>query len=90
VGAYIGAAYWFTSSTSFANPAVTVARAFTNTFAGIAPGSVGGFVAAQLVGGAVGCALVVALFPHRPTPAKPLAGTDPAAELAASATSARS
>ncbi len=92
LGAYIGAAYWFTSSTSFANPAVTVARAFTNTFAGIAPGSVGGFVAAQLVGGAIGCALVVALFPHRPTPApaKPLAAIDPAAELAASATNARS
>jgi glycerol uptake facilitator-like aquaporin len=58
VGAYIGAAYWFTSSTSFANPAVTVGRAFTDTFAGIAPASVPGFVAAQLVGGllAIGAA----------------------------------
>jgi arsenate reductase len=46
VGAYIGAAYWFTSSTSFANPAVTVGRAFTDTFAGIAPASVPGFVVA--------------------------------------------
>ena len=63
VGAYIGAAYWFTSSTSFANPAVTVGRAFTDTFAGIAPHSVPAFVAAQLVGGAVGLLLVVALFP---------------------------
>ena len=50
VGAYITAAYWFTASTSFANPAVTVARAFTNSFAGIGWPHVGGFVAAQLVG----------------------------------------
>ncbi|MCI4061136.1 aquaporin family protein [Micromonospora sp. R77] len=63
VGAYIGAAYWFTSSTSFANPAVTVGRAFTDTFAGIAPGSVPGFVAAQLVGLAVGTTLLLALYP---------------------------
>jgi glycerol uptake facilitator-like aquaporin len=63
VGAYIGAAYWFTSSTSFANPAVTVGRTFSDTFAGIAPGSVPGFVAAQLVGGAAGVALVRALYP---------------------------
>ena len=53
VGAYIGAAYFFTSSTSFANPAITVGRMFSNTFAGIAPSSVPGFVAAQVVGGAV-------------------------------------
>ena len=52
VGAYIGAAYWFTSSTSFANPAVTVGRMFSDTFAGIDPGSVPGFVAAQIVGAA--------------------------------------
>ena len=90
VGAYIGAAYWFTSSTSFANPAVTIARAFTNTFAGIAPGSVGAFVAAQLIGAAVGIVLVVALFPHRVAPAKPPAADDSAAEFAASATSVRS
>ena len=50
VGAYIGAAYWFTSSTSFANPAITVGRMFSDTFAGIAPASVPGFVVAQLVG----------------------------------------
>src|SRR5690349_7504940 len=64
VGAYIGAAYWFTSSTSFANPAVTIGRAFTNTFAGISPGSVPGFVVAQLVGLAVGVGLLLALYPH--------------------------
>jgi arsenate reductase len=63
VGAYIGAAYWFTSSTSFANPAVTVGRAFTDTFAGIAPASVPGYVVAQLVGLLVGTGLVVALYP---------------------------
>ncbi|HUR75269.1 MAG TPA: MIP/aquaporin family protein [Sporichthya sp.] len=64
VGAYIGAAYWFTSSTSFANPAVTVGRAFTDTFAGIEPASVPGFVAAQVVGGLLGLGLLVALYPH--------------------------
>ncbi len=63
VGAYIGAAYWFTSSTSFANPAVTVGRIFSDTFAGIAPGSVPGFVLAQLAGAAVGLGLLLALFP---------------------------
>ncbi|MEV8511659.1 MIP/aquaporin family protein [Dactylosporangium sp. NPDC051484] len=63
VGAYIGAAYWFTSSTSFANPAVTIGRAFTDTFAGIAPASVPGFLIAQLVGLAVGVGLVVVLYP---------------------------
>jgi glycerol uptake facilitator-like aquaporin len=51
VGAYIAAAYWFTASTSFANPAVTLARAFTNTFSGIRPSNVAGFVAAECVGG---------------------------------------
>jgi glycerol uptake facilitator-like aquaporin len=65
VGAYIGAAYWFTSSTSFANPAVTVGRAFTDTFAGIAPASVPGFVLAQVAGLAVGVALLLALYPGR-------------------------
>jgi glycerol uptake facilitator-like aquaporin len=64
VGAYIGAAYWFTSSTSFANPAVTIGRVFSDTFAGIAPGSVPGFVVAQLFGGAVAVALVGWLYPH--------------------------
>jgi arsenate reductase len=65
VGAYIGAAYWFTSSTSFANPAVTIGRAFTDTFAGISPASVPGFVAAQLVGAVVGVAVVIALYPEK-------------------------
>ena len=63
VGAYIGAAYWFTSSTAFANPAVTIGRTVTDTFAGIAPASAPGFVAAQVVGLAVGAALTLALFP---------------------------
>lgn len=62
VGAYIGAAYWFTSSTSFANPAVTIGRIFTDTFAGIAPSSVLPFLAAQLVGAAIGIGLTVVLF----------------------------
>jgi len=71
VGAYIGAAYWFTSSTSFANPAVTIGRAFTNTFAGIAPVSVPGFIGAQILGLLVGIALIVVLYPakHRATDA---------------------
>jgi arsenate reductase len=63
VGAYIGAAYWFTSSTSFANPAVTIGRIFSDTFAGIAPSSVPGFVIAQLVGGGIAVALVGYLYP---------------------------
>jgi glycerol uptake facilitator-like aquaporin len=63
VGAYIGAAYWFTSSTSFANPAVTIGRAFTDTFAGIAPASVPGFIVAQLLGLLAGTALLLALYP---------------------------
>ena len=64
VGGYITAAYWFTSSTSFANPAVTVARMFSDTFAGITPGSVLPFVAAQLAGGALAYAAVRVLHPH--------------------------
>lgn len=63
VGAYIGAAYWFTSSTSFANPAISVGRMFSDTFAGIAPASVPGFVVAQLVGGVVAIGVVRALYP---------------------------
>jgi arsenate reductase len=63
VGAYIGAAYFFTSSTSFANPAVTVARTLSDTFAGIAPASAPGFVLAQLVGLGVAIALIAALYP---------------------------
>jgi glycerol uptake facilitator-like aquaporin len=65
VGAYIGAAYWFTSSTSFANPAVTVGRAFTDTFAGIAPTSVPAFVGFQFVGAAAGLGLLLVLYPAR-------------------------
>jgi glycerol uptake facilitator-like aquaporin len=64
IGAYIGAAYWFTSSTSFANPAVSVGRAFTDTFAGIAPRSLPGFVIAQVVGAVIALGLVVVLFPR--------------------------
>jgi glycerol uptake facilitator-like aquaporin len=63
VGAYIGAAYWFTSSTSFANPAVTIGRVFSDTFAGIAPASVAPFIAAQFAGATVGLALTVFLHP---------------------------
>jgi glycerol uptake facilitator-like aquaporin len=63
VGAYIGAAYWFTSSTSFANPAVTIGRMFSDTFAGIAPSSAPGFIAAQIVGAAIGLMLILVLYP---------------------------
>lgn len=63
VGGYIGAAYWFTSSTSFANPAVTIARTLSDTFAGIKPSSVPGFVIAQLIGGSAAVALGVFLHP---------------------------
>jgi glycerol uptake facilitator-like aquaporin len=63
VGAYIGAAYWFTSSTSFANPAITVGRMLSNSFAGIAPASAPAFIAAQAVGGVAGVLLVRLLYP---------------------------
>ena len=63
VGAYIGAAYFFTSSTSFANPAITVGRMFSNTFAGIAPSSVPVFIAAQVVGGVLAVLVIKALYP---------------------------
>ena len=63
VGLTITAAYWFTSSTSFANPAVTLARGFTTTFAGIALDHVPGFVAAQLAGAAVAALVAIVLFP---------------------------
>jgi arsenate reductase len=69
VGAYIGAAYFFTSSTSFANPAITVGRMFSDTFAGIAPASVPAFIAAQIIGGALAVAVIRALYP-RLTPAQ--------------------
>ena len=68
VGAYIGAAYFFTSSTSFANPAITIGRMFSDTFAGIAPASALGFIAAQVVGAALGFALIL-WFAPRPDPA---------------------
>ena len=64
VGAYIGAAYWFTSSTSFANPAVTIGRMFSDSFAGIAPSSAPGFIATQIVGALIGLVLVIALYPE--------------------------
>jgi len=63
VGAYIGAAYWFTSSTSFANPAISVGRIFSDTFAGIAPASVPAFVVAQLAGGVVAVGVIRLLYP---------------------------
>ena len=63
VGGYIGAAYFFTSSTSFANPAVTIGRTLSNTFAGIDPGSVPAFIGAQLVGAALGYVVIRILFP---------------------------
>jgi glycerol uptake facilitator-like aquaporin len=68
VGGYIAAAYWFTSSTSFANPAVTTARTLSDTFAGIAPGSVPSFVLMQLLGGALGAGTVWALHYSIPQP----------------------
>ena len=64
VGAYIGAAYFFTSSTSFANPAIAVGRMFSNTFAGIAPASVPGFILGQLVGAAMAIIAIRILYPR--------------------------
>jgi arsenate reductase len=64
VGGYIAGAYYFTSSTSFANPAVTIARAWSDTFAGIEPASVPGFVAAQLIATAVAVAVIRLIYPH--------------------------
>jgi glycerol uptake facilitator-like aquaporin len=64
VGAYIGAAYFFTSSTSFANPAITIGRMFSDTFAGIAPSSVPAFIAAQIIGGVLALLVIKALYPH--------------------------
>jgi arsenate reductase len=68
VGAYIGAAYFFTSSTSFANPAIDIGRAFSDTFAGIAPASVPAFVVAQLAGGMLALALIAILYPSNAPP----------------------
>jgi arsenate reductase len=64
VGAYIGAAYFFTSSTSFANPAITLGRMFSNTFAGIAPSSAPSFIGAQIVGGLVALVVIAVLYPN--------------------------
>ena len=80
VAAYIGAAYFFTSSTGFANPAITVGRMFSNTFAGIAPSSVPSFIAAQVVGGAlavvvIGCSTRTSLPPRRQTSSSPTGAT---------------
>jgi len=78
VAAYIGAAYWFTSSTSFANPAVTIARSLSDSFAGIAPASVPGFVLAQCVGAVLAWLLLVALLPGWGRGESPAAGaSDP-------------
>jgi glycerol uptake facilitator-like aquaporin len=66
VGAWIGAAYWFTSSTSFANPAVVIGRTFTPTYAGIAPASAPAFIVAEILGGSLGVPLAVAVHPARP------------------------
>jgi glycerol uptake facilitator-like aquaporin len=74
VAAYITAAYWFTSSTSFANPAVTLARAATNTFAGIRPADAPGFIIAQLLGAAAATLLFCWLYPAAP-PDATVAGT---------------
>jgi arsenate reductase len=63
VGAYIGAAYFFTSSTSFANPAITIGRMFSDTFAGIAPSSAPSFIAAQAVGGVLAVGMILVLYP---------------------------
>ena len=63
VGAYIGAAYFFTSSTSFANPAITIGRMFSDTFAGIAPSSVPSFIAAQVIGGILAAGVIKVLYP---------------------------
>ena len=67
VGAYIGAAYWFTASTSFANPAITIGRMFSDTFAGIAPSSAPVFIAAQVGGGVAGVLIIRFLYPALPS-----------------------
>lgn len=72
VGLYVAGAYWFTASTSFANPAVTLARSLTDTFAGIRPADVPGFVAAQLIGAALATGLFAWLVPARTPSTRPL------------------
>ncbi|HXG66312.1 MAG TPA: aquaporin, partial [Blastocatellia bacterium] len=78
VGAYITAAYWFTASTSFANPAVTLARSATDTFAGIRPIDVPGFIAAQLIGAAAATLLFRWLIPSLPKDAPAVVVPHPA------------
>jgi glycerol uptake facilitator-like aquaporin len=82
VAAWIWAAYWFTSSTSFANPAITVARSLTNTFAGIRPADIPGFIAAQFVGALAALAVARVLFPVKKATAalSDTQGTDEQAE----------
>jgi glycerol uptake facilitator-like aquaporin len=80
VGAYIGGAYFFTSSTSFANPAVTVARMFSDTFAGIAPSSVPAFIVMQVIGAAVAVLAVLALYPDATAVAKDVVVPHPDSE----------
>ena len=70
VGAWIGGAYWFTSSTSFANPAVTVARTLSDTFAGIAPSSAPMFIVMQVIGAVIAFGLIRLFYPH-PHPEQP-------------------
>lgn len=77
VAAYIGSAYFFTSSTSFANPAITIGRIFSDTFAGIAPSSAPWFIAAQLVGAVIGYALVRLLVPSAAQHAAPKTAPKP-------------
>jgi glycerol uptake facilitator-like aquaporin len=77
VAGYIGAAYWFTSSTSFANPAVTVARTLSDTFAGIRPASVPGFVVAQLLGAGLAVVMARVLFPEPEPSLETALGADP-------------
>jgi arsenate reductase len=79
VGAYIGAAYFFTSSTSFANPAIDVGRMFSDTFAGIAPAAVPGFIVAQLIGGGLAVGVLRVLYPDI-TPVEAAEATFPHAE----------
>jgi glycerol uptake facilitator-like aquaporin len=77
VGAWIGGAYWFTSSTSFANPAVTIARTLSDSFAGIEPSSAPMFIVMQLLGALVAFALIGFLYPHASTSAAEAALTEP-------------
>jgi glycerol uptake facilitator-like aquaporin len=71
VAAWIGAAYWFTASTSFANPAITIARSLSDTFAGIRPQDVPGFIAAQLLGALIALLIARELFAGASAPLRP-------------------